>query len=437
MLFKNISVLKEDFSLAAGMDVRTDGAFIVHCAPNTPDTIENDESFIDGRGKLLMPGFYNVHTHLPMTLLRGYGENMELMDWLTKKVFPFEDNMTAEDCYHATTLAFAESFANGVVSSSDLYFHAEEIVRAAAESGAKINVCRGLSFFDEILDLTGFRPYQESRKLIKEHHDTIGGRIRVDVGLHAEFTATPGLIEAVADLVHETGAPIHVHVSETRSEHEECMERNEGKTPTRVFYDSGVFDNGGIAAHCVWVDEEDADLLKEKEVTVASCPVSNMKLASGIARVPLLLEKGVSVAIGTDGTASNNSLNFFEEMKILSLSAKARFGDPTLLTPGEALYAATRAGALAQGRPDCGFVKEGFRADMIVLDLESPSLNPIHEIANNLVFSAQSRDILMTMIDGAVVYENGAFPTIDVAKAVCETESAKKRILSELAEGDS
>jgi len=215
------------------------------------------------------------------------------------------------------------------------------------------------------------------------------------------------------------------------------MERNGGRTPTRVFYDSGVFDNGGIAAHCVWVDEEDADLLKEKEVTVASCPVSNMKLASGIARVPLLLEKGVSVAIGTDGTASNNSLNFFEEMKILSLSAKARFGDPTLLTPGEALYAATRAGALAQGRTDCGLIKEGFRADMILLDLGSPSLNPIHEIANNLVFSAQSRDILMTMIDGAVVYENGTFPTIDVAKAVRETESATKRILSELAEGAS
>jgi len=428
------------------MDVRTDGAAIVCVRENKAESMKSSsdaanaldhqladaERVIDGRGKLLMPGFYNAHTHAPMTLLRGYGENMQLMEWLEQKVFPFEQQLTGEDCYFASLLAMAESFSHGIVSSSDQYFFCDDIVRAAAESGAKLNASRGLSFFDEILDLTGFKPYQEAEKLHRDYHGAYDGRIRVDIGLHAEYTATPALIEAVAGLVHDTGAPVHVHVSETRNEHEECKGRNQGRTPVRTLADGGVFDNGGLAAHCVWVEEEDADILSEKGVTVVSCPVSNMKLASGIARIPLLLEKGVAVAIGTDGTASNNSLNFFEEIKLLALSAKARFGDPTLITPREALFAATRAGALAQGRPDCGFIKEGFRADMIVLDLMSPSLNPVHDMANNLVYAGSSRDIMMTIVDGMVVYEEGSFPSVDIERVVFETERSRARIRGEL-----
>ena len=249
---------------------------------------------------------------------------------------------------------------------------------------------------------------------------------------------------------------MQVHVSETRKEHEECKARNGGRTPVRTLADAGVFDNGGLAAHCVWIEEEDADILKEKGVTVVSCPVSNMKLASGIARVPLLLEKGLSVALGTDGAACNNSFNFFEEMKLLALSARARFGDPTLVTPREALYAATRAGALAQGRPDCGYIKEGFRADLVVLDLNRPALNPVYDMANSLVYAAGGGEVLMTVVDGRVVYqqgqderdgslclsrqkepsllscERGAFPTIDVERAIAETERSRARILGEL-----
>jgi len=436
LLFKNITLLTEDFAVEYNMDVRTDGARIVSVAP-AGENGSSGERVIDGHGKLLMPGFYNAHAHLPMTLLRGYGESMKLMDWLEKKIFPFEEKLDGEACYNASMLAIAESFSHGIMSSSDHYFFCEDTVRAAVESGAKLNICRGLSFFDEILDLTGFKPYQESRDLFYGHHDTENGRIRVDIGIHSEYTATPSLIEAVADLSRETGVPVHVHISETLSEHEECKERYDGRTPIKVFADAGAFDNGGLAAHCVYVEEEDADIMSEMGITVITCPVSNMKLADGIARIPLLLEKGVNVAIGTDGMASNNSCNFFEEIKMLSLAAKVRFGDPTLIKPAEALYAATRAGALAQGRPDCGIIKEGFRADMIMLDLSAPSMNPVYEMANNLVFSASSRDILMTMIDGLVVYENGAFPTVDIEKAISGTERSRDRILAELAEGAS
>jgi len=430
LLFKNISVLKEDFGLSVNMDVRTEGAIII--SVTGAEAIKEGERVIDGRGKLLMPGFYNAHTHLPMALLRGYGENMLLADWLTKRIFPFEERLNGEDCYNAALLAIAESFSHGVVSSSDQYFFCEDIIRAAAESGAKLNAARGISYFGETLDLAGFRPYRESKDLFYDHHDTQDGRIRVDIGLHAEFTATPELIEAAAGLSYETGAPVHVHASETRSEHEECKGRNGGRTPVRTLSDAGVFDNGGIAAHCVWAEEEDIDIMREKGVTAACCPVSNMKLANGIAHIPLMLEKGINVALGTDGAASNNSHNFFEEMKLLSLASKARFGDPTLIKPEEALYAATAGGALAQGRKECGIIKEGFRADMIVIDLMSPALNPVYEIANSLVFSASSRDILMTIADGRVVYDKGEFPTIDLEKAISETERSRKRILGEL-----
>jgi len=414
------------------MNVRIEGAYIASISGSECPIPKDGDNYIDGSGKLLMPAFYNAHAHSPMTLLRGYGENMLLMDWLMKKVGPFEGRLNGEDCYYATLLAMAESFANGIVSSSDQYFFCEDIVRAVIDSGAKMNVSRGLSFFDDVLDISAFRPYQEAKKLYRDHHGSKDGRIMVDIGLHGEYTATPELIDAVSGLLHDTGAKAHVHVSETRSEHEECKERNGGRTPAQTLADAGIFDNGGIAAHCVWIEEKDADILLEKGVTVCTCPVSNMKLASGVARVPLMLNKGLNVALGTDGAASNNSLNFFETMKMTALSARVRFGDPTLITPSEALYAATRAGALAQGRPDCGLIKEGFRADLIMLDGESPALNPSFDMANSLVFAASNRDIMLTMSDGEVVYANGQFPTIDMEIVLHETERSRARILSEL-----
>jgi 5-methylthioadenosine/S-adenosylhomocysteine deaminase len=387
-----------------------------------------------------MPAFYNAHTHSPMTLLRGRGENMNLQDWLEKKIFPFEDKLTGEDCYQASLLAMAESFSHGVVSSSDQYFFCEDILRAAIESGAKMNISRGLSHFEDNLDRSSYRPYLESKKLYYDNHNTADGRIRVDLALHAEYTATPDLISAIADLAHETKAPVHVHVSETKKEHEECKARHTGQTPTEVFDAAGIWDFGGLAAHCVWAEEHDAEILAQKGVTVVSCPVSNMKLASGIAPTPLFLDKGMNVALGTDGTASNNSLNFFEELKLFSIGAKVRYGDSTLITSGQALYAATRGGALAQGRMDCGRLEPGARADFLAMDLDAPSLNPVYDVADNLVYAGSSSDIMMTVCDGKVVYKRlggGAaqYPTIDLERVTFEVKRAQQRILGSLAEG--
>jgi len=447
LLFQNTSVLNPDFSVSSGMDLRADGARIVRiCETGAPYAAPEDsaapETVIDGSKLLLMPAFYNAHTHTPMTLMRGYGENMRLQEWLGERIFPFEDKITEEDAYFASLLAFAEGFQHGVVSMSDQYFHCEAIVRAAVSCGAKLNVSRGLSFFDELKDLTGFTPYQEAKKLYYDYHNNEDGRIRVELALHAEYTATPSLIEAVSGLVHETGAPLHVHISETQKEHEECRERNGGKTPAQVFADSGVFDNGGLAAHCVWITEEDARLLKEKGVSVVSCPVSNMKLASGIMDAPMILRNGLNLAIGIDGAASNNSFNFFEEMKLLEIGAKVRAGDPTQITPEQALHAATRGGALAQGRADCGFLAEGTRADLIALDFTAPAFQPLYDPAAAVVYAASSRDIVMTVADGKIVYRRAdgpaanSLPTVDLEHVSYEVDCSKTRIIGELdAEG--
>ena len=436
MLFSNVFVLNPDFSVSRGMYVETEGSVVTYLddKPSAGNTVAPESNI------LLIPAFYNTHTHSPMTLLRGYGENMKLSDWLEKKVFPFEDLLTGDDCYYATLLAMAESFSHGIVSSSDNYFFCDDMVRAVVESGAKMNISRGMSYFQDTFDASSFKPLLESRKLYLENHDTHDGRIRVDIGLHAEYTATPALLQAVSALAHEMKAPVHVHVSETKKEHEECKGKYSGLTPTEVFLDAGIWDYGGLAAHCVWVEENDIDIFAEKGVTVASCPVSNMKLASGIAPINNFLDKGVNVAIGTDGVASNNNLNFFEEIKLFSIGAKVRFSDPTLISSRQAIYAATRAGALAQKRNDCGVIEKGARADFIALDAKAPSLYPGYDLLDDLVFSVSSRDILMTVCDGKVVYKKGEggvaeYPTIDLEKILFELTNSKNRIITALGEG--
>jgi 5-methylthioadenosine/S-adenosylhomocysteine deaminase len=383
---------------------------------------------IDGRGGLLMPGFYNAHAHSPMTLMRGYGENLMLHDWLLTRIFPFENEIRADMAYYAATLAFAESFRYGIVSSSDMYFFTESVIKAAIDSGAKINATRALAGYDEDVDMYDMDMFKEAKHVYETYYGAEDARIIVDMGVHMEETSTERLARQLAEYSAKIGTRVHVHISETKSEHEGCKERREGRTPIAYFNDLGLFDSPATAAHCVWVDEDDMEIMKEKGVNVASCPVSNLKLASGVANVPAMLEKGINVAIGTDSVASNNSLNFIEEMKFFALVSKEKHGDPTLISPEQALYAATRAGALSQGRGDCGLVKEGFRADLVVLDDTVPGMRPIFDLAGNVVYSASGSDILYTLVDGEIVYENGEYPTIDLERAIYETEKACAKI---------
>ena len=429
MLFKNITILDENFDARDNMYVGIKGETIDYI-----DNVEPKEDYgdsFDGRGKLLMSGFFNSHAHTPMTLMRGYGENMSLQDWLNKRIFPFESKLDGESVYAGMLLGIAESLRFGIVSTTDMYYFCDDMARAILETGVKNNMGRGVTNFSEDGDIDELPGFQETKYLFETYHNEGNGRLKVDVSLHGEYTSNPKTARHLAEYMKSVGANMHVHVSETQLEHEECKNRH-GLTPVQYLNKNGVFDTKATAAHCVWIEGEDFDILAEKGVTVASNPISNLKLASGVCNVPLLLEKGINVAIGTDSVASNNSLNMIEEMKVFAIANKGKQFDPTLITPVETLQAATFSGAKGQGRENCGKLALGFRADLIVMDLSQPNMRPVHNLANNLVYSASGSDVLLTMVDGRVLYRNGEYLTIDIEKAVFEAEKSVKRILGEL-----
>lgn len=430
MLFSNIDILDENFEHHKGYYVGVKDQKIAYIGSEAPE--EDFGEVYNGTGRLLMTGFINAHSHSAMTLMRGYAENMSLSDWLNKQIFPFEAKLDEEAIYNGTMLAAAEMLRFGIVSTTDMYFNAEANRRAVLESGIKMNFSVSTTCFDG----RGARElpaYQEAMEALPYCHNAGDGRMKLDLAIHAEYTSTPRVVEDMAGIAKETGLNMHLHLSETQAEHEECKQRHGGRTPARYFYDAGVFDARTTAAHCVWLEGDDFDLMKEKNVTVASCPVSNLKLASGFCKAPFLLEKGINVALGTDGVASNNNLNILEEVKLFATLFKAATGDPTAITPKQALYAATRAGALAQGRDDCGALKVGNRADLIVLDLrERPYLRPCYQMVNNVVFSAMGTDVCLTMVDGRVLYRDGIYTTIDLERVTRNAEASVQKILRQL-----
>ena len=428
MLFANIGILDDTLHYQANRFVGVrDGK--IACICDTEPQEDFGERY-DGTGKLLMPGFYNAHSHSAMTLLRGYAEDLSLSDWLNKKVFPFEARLTDEDIYNGTLLAMAEMLRFGVVSTTDMYFGGEANSRAVLEAGAKMNLSLAVTCFDDRA-AHELPQYQETLGMLDSFHNAGDGRLKLDLAIHAEYTSTPKVAAGMAELAARTGLRMHLHLSETRDEQEACKARHGGKTPARYFYDLGVFDAPTTAAHCVWLEGEDFSLLREKGVTVASCPVSNLKLASGFCPAPRLLQEGVSVALGTDGVASNNSHDLFEEIKLCALLQKGVSGDPCQMPAPDALACATVQGAFAQGREEeCGRLRTGMDADLILLDFDKPWLQPVHSVISSLCYTARGQDVCLTMVKGKILYENGAFHTIDVEKARREVEGyALPRIL--------
>ena len=429
MLFKNITVIDADFNVLQDAYVAVTDDKITYVGQSRPDGEFGRE--YDGKGKLLMSGFINAHAHSPMTLMRGYGENLKLQDWLNTRIFPFEAHLDSNAVYWGTLLAMAESLQYGIVSTSDMYYFCDDMVKAVIDSGAKANVSRSITNFTD-QPAQSLESYQEMKDLYQTYHNAENGRIKIDMSLHAEYTSNPQTARALAEYAKEIEDTVmHIHVSETRSEHEECIARH-GMTPAAYLADAGLFDVPALAAHCVYSTEEDLELFREKGVTVATNPVSNMKLASGICDASKVLEKGVGLAIGTDSVASNNSLDFFEEMKVLAIGNKVSKLDPQAMTPVQLLHAATMGGAKAQRRNDCGCIKAGQKADIIVVDIARPNMHPVHSIINNLVYSCNGSAVVMTMVDGRILYENGEFLTIDVEKTIFEATKATEKILGKL-----
>lgn len=429
MLFKDITIIDENFEPQEHMNVAVEGEKIAYIGKALP---EGDHGEVyDGRDRLLMPSFYNEHSHLPMALMRGYGENLPLMNWLQDKIFPFEAHLTPDDMYYGTLFGIAEMLRYGIGATQEMYLNIESSGRAFVESGAKGCFSVSTSCFgpEDYYDLP---VYREAMEGVKKYNSMGLERIRAELTLHSEYTTTEKVVRQLADTAFENGLSVHIHVSETKGEVEDCRSRHEGKSPVRYLHDCGVFRNRTVAAHCVHLDEADMDILREDGVNVATCPKSNAKLGSGICDVAALLRKGVNVAIGTDSVASNNNLNMLEEMRFLTLMQKATHNDPVVISTKELLYMATRAGAVAQGRPDSGLLKEGFKADLTVFRTDGICMKPCHDIINNLIFSASGSDAVMTMVDGKVLYRDGAYPTLDMERIEYEIGRSKERILSEL-----
>lgn len=376
---------------------------------------------IDGSGKVAMPGLINAHTHVPMTLLRGFADGYDLQTWLNDHIFPAEAKMDEKCVRLGATLGIAECLRFGITSISDMYFKIKEIANAAIDAGIKANICNGALCFDrENYDFNKAGETAEMREALASWHNSDDGRIKLDVGIHAEYTSFDALWRANADFAKKHGLNIQAHISETQSEHSEAIVRN-GATPLEMMRKAGVLDSRLTAAHCVYASEQDMEIMKENNGTAAHCPVSNLKLASGVANTEKMAKIGANFAIGTDGVSSNNSHDMFEEIKLCSILQKEKLRDAQAMPAMTSLHAATVGGAFAQGRErECGRLEVGLDADIILIDFYQPQLQPVNNVVSSLCYSVSGRDVCLTMVRGKILYENGIYTTIDIEKTMHE-----------------
>ena len=405
--------------------VAIDGAVIVSVGAERPEGCFDCEK--DMSGKLLLPGLVNAHTHAAMTLLRGVGTDLPLQRWLFDRVFPVESRMAAEDIRAGTALALLEMLACGTTSFSDMYFFPWEAAELVEQCGIKANLCYPVQAFDPAEPYEKNESARKLERFYRDWHNAAEGRIRVDGCLHAEYTCNPHVAAGTAAWCRQNGVRMHIHLSETKSEHDNCVEKY-GKTPAVWMNDLGVFDMPCAAAHCVWVTAEDRALLREKNISVIHNPTSNMKLGSGFAPVPELLAEGVNVALGTDGAASNNNLNMLEELHLAAILHNGFHHDAAILPAAQILEMTTVNGAKLQGRDDTGVIEAGKRADIMAIDLSAPHLVPHLDTAGLAVYSAQAADVCMTMVDGRVLYENGEYLTLDRERIQYDANAAVKRL---------
>lgn len=356
---------------------------------------------IDCGGNLLMPGFKDAHTHSGMTLLRSYADDLPLNEWLNQQIFPVEAKLTGDDIYELTKLAVLEYLTSGITAVFDMYLTPYTIFKAFDEMGM-----RGVQ-------VGGVNNFSQSPELLEEWYLNLNGKSPLQtfqLGFHAEYTCSKELLMKISELAHKYQAPVFMHLSETKSEVEGCMERY-GMTPVAFLDSLGLFDFGGGGYHCVHVTDEDIAIMKKRGLYAVSNPGSNTKLASGIAPVTKYLQAGVPVALGTDGPASNNCLDMFREMFLVTGLAKLKEENAAAVDAMEVLKMATVNGAHAMGLTEADILAEGKLSDIIMIDLDTPNMQPLNNIAKNIVYSGSKHNVKMTMIHGKILYENGKFLT--------------------------
>ena len=388
-----------------------------------PEGFSPDKT-IDGKDHFAIPGLVNAHTHASMNLLRSYADDMELMDWLTTKIWPVEEKMGSEDIYWGAMLAAAEMIRSGTTAFADLYGPCEErVAEATIESGLRGILSRGLIGVAPDSD----KKLEEAVALYRDFHGAGEGRVTVMFAPHALYTCPPEFLKKVSKAADEYNAEIHIHMSETQGEVENCL-KEYGKRPFAHVESTGLFEHGTMAAHCVHVDDEDIAIIKKHHIRVVHNPGSNMKLASGVAPVPRLLKEGICVALGTDGASSNNNLDMLEEVQLSALLHKVSACDPLAVPALEAVKMGTEYGAQAVGLKDVGRLEAGALADIVLFDLNNVMWCPRHNLVSLLAYSARSSSVDTVLVAGKVLMEKHELKTLDEERILFEAQRCADRL---------
>jgi 5-methylthioadenosine/S-adenosylhomocysteine deaminase len=387
---------------------------------------------IDAKGKIVLPGLVNAHTHLSMTLFRGLADDMLLQDWLQKKIWPLEAKHTDETCYLGALLGSAEMIMSGTTTFVDMYFHMEHVAKAVAESGLRGFLSYGVI---DLFDKTKARLEQENTRKFFDYVQALGNsRIRFVIGPHAPYTCSAETLLWAKDFAERNGAILHIHIAETRREQADSQKQH-GMRVVEYLNKIGALSKNMLAAHCAWLTKTEVSMLAKAGASVAHCPVSNMKLASGgVAPLPEMFEAGMAVGLGTDGASSNNTLDMFETMKVCALLHKAHRWDPTVLNAQKVLDLATIEGARALGvEEEIGSIEVGKRADIILINGKAPNMIPIHgkdTVISDLVYSASSANVDTTIVDGSVLMRNREMKSLNMSEVLSRAQEIAVRLVS-------
>lgn len=401
-------VTNEDhLSFLPDAEILIDGNTIIFAGKRKDAPVFEADETIDGEEAVAMPGLCNLHTHTPMTLLRSLGSDLPLDRWLNEAIFPIEKHLTDEAVRAGTDLGILEMLRYGTTSFNDMYMHMDMEAEAVRDSGMRALLGHGVVDFDE--SCSDLLPNID---LIEKWNHAADDRIRVSLAPHSEGATTQKLLERVKEAAESYHVPIHIHVSETKLDFDGSLSRH-GLTPPMYLEKLGLLEHPVLAAHCVWMTDEDIELFAKRGVTILHNPISNLKLASGVAPIAKMLKAGCRIALGTDGVASNNNLNLWEEIKLMPMLQKGTLLDPTVISPAQTIASATSVGARALGYENLGLLKAGYLADIILLDMNGAHMCPSNDLEGNLVYSAQGSDVTLTMVNGRVLYRNGAYTTLD------------------------
>ena len=390
---------------------------------DVPENFQADK-VIDGTQHFAIPGFVNAHTHASMTLLRSYADDMKLMDWLEQMIWPIEAKLHSDDIYWGAMLAAVEMIRSGTTAFADMYGPDMERVAEVVEvSGLRGVLSRGLIGVAPDSD----KKLEENAALYENYHGAAQGRITVMFGPHALYTCPPDYLKKIAAKAQALGAEVHIHMSETVGEIENCL-KEYGKRPFAHVASTGLFENGTLAAHCVHLDDEDIDIIKKYQIRVAHNPGSNMKLASGTAPVPRLLEEGICVALGTDGASSNNNLDMLDEVQLAALMHKVHTLDPLAVPALTAVKMGTEYGAQALSLRDVGRLQAGDKADIVLFSMHGAAWTPCYNPVSLLAYAAKSSSVDAVMVDGKLLMENGALTTLDEEHILFEAQKVADRL---------